>query len=276
MGRLTSYRWRIVQYILLIAAAAVMIFPFLWTIVTSLKPEGEIVRYPPGFLPEVWTFTNYIEIWVQLPFFTFLKNSVIFSIGVTFCTLLFDSMAAYAFARLQFRGRNPLFILVLCALMIPIQITMIPLFIMVNSLGWIDTYAGLIVPRLTNAFGIFMLRQFFVGLPRELDDAARVDGCNEFRLYWQIILPQAKSAMIALGIFNLMHSWNDLLWPLVITSTESMRTLTAGLTLLVGQHVVEYGLLTSSSILVLAPLIIAFLFAQKYFIQGITFTGIKG
>jgi multiple sugar transport system permease protein len=184
-------------------------------------------------------------------------------------------MAAYAFARLAFRGKNLLFVLVLVALMIPIQVTMIPLFIMLNDWGWINTYAALIVPRATNAFGIFMLRQFFVGLPKELNEAARIDGCSEFRIYWQIILPLAKPAIASLAVFHLMYNWNDLLWPLIITNSQEMRTLPAGLALFMGQHVVEYGILTAGAAIATAPLVIAYLAAQKYFVQGVAFTGLK-
>jgi multiple sugar transport system permease protein len=222
-----------------------------------------------------WTLVSYTNVWSRIPFLLFFKNSIIFSCSVTLISLWFDSMAAYAFARLAFRGKNSLFVLVLVALMIPIQVTMIPLFIMLNDWGWINTYAALIVPRATNAFGIFMLRQFFVGLPKELDEAARIDGCSEFRIYWQIILPLAKPAIASLAVFHLMYNWNDLLWPLIITNSQEMRTLPAGLALFMGQHVVEYGILTAGAAIATAPLVIAYLAAQKYFVQGVAFTGLK-
>lgn len=269
------YGWRMLLYSILIGAAIVIVFPFVWMIFTSFKPETEIVRFPPALWPESVSFTSYLDIWHRIPFLKFFKNSVIFASGVTLISLLLDSMAAYAFARLKFRGRNVLFVLVLVALMIPVQVTMIPLFIMLNKFGWIDTYAGLIIPRATNAFGIFMLRQFFIGLPKELDESARIDGCSEFRLYWQIIMPLAKPAIASLALFHFMYNWNDLLWPLIITNSDALRTLPAGLALFMGQHVVEYGILTAGAAIALAPLVIAFLMAQKYFIQGIAFTGIK-
>ncbi|BFT74559.1 carbohydrate ABC transporter permease [Paenibacillus sp. P36] len=263
------------QYLMLIAAAIVIAFPFVWMVLTSFKPENEIVHFPPTLLPSKMILDSYIHVWSRIPFLVFFKNSVIFSFSVTLISLLFDSMAGYAFARLSFRGRNKLFLLVLVALMIPVQVTIIPLFIMLSHFGWLNTFVGLIVPRATNAFGIFMLRQFLVGLPKELDEAARIDGCSEFRLYWQIILPLAKPAIASLALFHLMYNWNDLLWPLIITSTEDMRTLPAGLALFMGQHVVEYGILTAGAAIATAPLVIAFLFAQKYFIQGVAFTGMK-
>jgi multiple sugar transport system permease protein len=264
-----------ISYILLLLAAAAIAFPFLWMVLTSLKPESEIVRFPPALWPDTFTWSAYQDVWNRIPFLHYFKNTVVFSFGVTLVSLFFDSMAAYAFGRLQFRGRNFSFILVLVALMIPVQVTMIPLFIMLNHFGWINTLLGLIVPRATNAFGIFMLRQFFIGLPKELDESARMDGCSEFRIYGNIILPLAKPALASLALFHLMYNWNDLLWPLIMTSNDTLRTLPAGLALFMGQHVVEYGVLTAGATLAVAPLVIAFLMAQKYFIQGIAFTGLK-
>jgi multiple sugar transport system permease protein len=269
------YTLRSIQYIFLILIAIAIAFPFLWMVLASLRPESEIVQFPPTLLPSKITFTSFISVWNKIPFLTFFKNSVIFAFGVTFISLLFDSMAAYAFGRLSFPGRDKYFVIVLIALMIPVQVTIIPLFIMLSQWGWLNTFAGLIIPRATNAFGIFMLRQFFIGLPKELDEAARIDGCSEFRLYWQVILPLAKPAIFSLALFHLMYNWNDLLWPLIITSTVEMRTLPAGLALFVGTKVVEYGVVTAGATLATAPLVIAFLFSQKYFIQGVAFTGIK-
>jgi len=267
--------WRAAQYALLGVAAVVIAFPFVWMVLTALKPESEIVTFPPSLLPKHWTFDSFVHIWSRVPFLMFFKNSVVFAFGVTLLSLLFDSMAAYAFARLKFRGRNGLFVLILIALMLPVQVTMIPLFIMLNDWGWVDTYAGLIIPRATNAFGIFMLRQFFIGLPGELDEAARIDGSSELRLFARIILPLAKPAIASLFVFHLMYNWNDLMWPLIITNSQAMRPLPAGLALFMGQHVVEYGILTAGATIALAPLVIAFLTAQKYFIQGVAFTGLK-
>lgn len=269
------YPLRGVQYLLLILAAAVIAFPFIWMLLTSFRPENEIVRFPPTLLPSTITLDSYIHVWSRIPFLIFFKNSILFSFGVTLISLLFDSMAAYAFGRLTFPGRDRYFVIVLIALMIPVQVTIIPLFIMLSQWGWLNTFAGLIIPRAANAFGIFMLRQFFVGLPKELDEAARMDGCSEFRLYWQIILPLAKPALFSLALFHLMYNWNDLLWPLIVTSTESMRTLPAGLALFMGTKVMEYGIITAGATIATIPLVIAFLFAQKYFIQGVAFTGMK-
>lgn len=255
--------------------ALLVVFPFVWMLFTSLKPETDIAQFPPRLLPGVWTLDNYVNVWNRIPFARLLLNSVLFAGGVTIISLFLDSMAAYALARLRFPGRNVVFIAILVALMLPFQVMFIPLYVTVHDLGLLDTYSGLIIPRATNAFGIFMLRQFFLTLPKELDEAARIDGTSEFGIYWKIILPLSKPAIATLAVFHFMYNWNDFLWPLLITSSTQMRTLPTGLALFVGQHVVEYGVVMAGSVLTLLPLLIAFLFAQRYFIQGIAMTGIK-
>ncbi len=266
---------RVVLLALLVAAALLVVFPLAWMVFTSLKPESEVVQYPPTLLPDRWTIENYRDVWSRIPFGRFFINSVIFAGGVTVISLFLDSLTAYALARLRFPGRDLVFILILIALMLPFQVTFIPLYVTVNSLGLLDTYAGLIVPRATNAFGIFMLRQFFITLPRDLDEAARMDGASEFYIYRRIVLPLSGSALATLAVFHFMYNWNDFLWPLLVTSSTEMRTLPAGLALFVGQHVVEYALVMAGAVLAIAPLFVAFLFAQKYFVQGIALTGLK-
>jgi multiple sugar transport system permease protein len=201
---------------------------------------------------------------------------VIFAGSVTLLSLFFDSLTAYALSRLRFPGRDVIFVVILIAMMLPFQVTFIPLYVIVHALGLLNTYAGLIIPRATNAFGIFMLRQFFISLPRDLDEAARIDGASEFYIYSRIVLPLSGPALATLAVFHFMYNWNDFLWPLLITSTTDMETLPAGLALFVGQHVVEYAVVMAGAVRALAPLFVAFLFAQKYFIRGISLTGLKG
>jgi multiple sugar transport system permease protein len=189
--------------------------------------------------------------------------------------LIFDSMAAYALARLRFRGQNVAFWLVIATLMVPVQITLVPVFMTLFDLGWLNTYQGLIIPRATSAFGIFMLRQFFQSIPRELDEAARIDGAGHLRIYARIILPLAKPALATLAVLHFMNLWNDLLWPLVMTSSIDMRTLPAGLTLFGGQHVTDHAVLLAGATISLLPLAVAFFLAQKYFIRGVATTGLK-
>lgn len=270
-----SRLWTGVTVAILAIMALVIVFPFIWMMLTSFKPEAQIAQYPPKLFPDTWTLENYENVWSRIPFARLLLNSVILAGGVTLVSLLLDSMAAYALSRLEFPGRDAIFIVILIALMLPFQVMFIPLFVVVHDLGMLDSYSGLIVPRATNAFGIFMLRQFFMTLPRELDEAARIDGASEFGIYWRIILPLSGPALATLAIFHFMYNWNDFLWPLLITSSTEMRTLPAGLALFVGQHVVEYGVVMAGAVLTLLPLLVAFLFAQRYFIQGIAMTGIK-
>jgi len=265
----------ILLYLGLAIASLVMIFPFIWMLLTSLKPESEVVRYPPQIWPHVWTLVSYANIWSRVPFARFFLNTVIFAGGVTCISLFLDSLTAYAVARLRFPGRDAIFLGILALLMVPFQVTLVPLFNLIFQFGWLNTYAGLIVPRATNAFGIFMLRQFFITVPTELDEAARMDGANEFTIYWRIILPLSKSALATLAVFHFMYNWNDFLWPLIITTSTDMETLPAGLALFMGQHVIEYSLLCAGAALALAPLIIAFFAAQRYFVQGITLGAVK-
>lgn len=270
-----SRLWTAVTLIVLGVIALAIVFPFIWMLFTSFKPEAQIAQYPPKLFPDTWTLENYENVWHRIPFARLFLNSIILAGGVTIISLLLDSMAAYALSRLEFPGRDAIFIVILVALMLPFQVMFIPLFVVVHDLGMLDSYSGLIVPRATNAFGIFMLRQFFMTLPKELDEAARIDGASEFGIYWRIILPLSGPALATLAIFHFMYNWNDFLWPLLITSSTEMRTLPAGLALFVGQHVVEYGVVMAGAVLTLLPLLIAFLFAQRYFIQGIAMTGIK-
>jgi multiple sugar transport system permease protein len=260
--------------ILAVLALAVA-FPFIWMLLTSFKPENDIVQFPPRLWPVRWTLANYIDIWSRVPFARLFLNSILFAGGVTAVSLFLDSMTAYALSRLTFPGRDAIFVVILVALMLPFQVTFIPVFVTVHDLGLLNSFGGLIIPRATNAFGIFMLRQFFITLPRALDDAARIDGASEFYIYSRIILPLSGPALATLAVFHFMYNWNDFLWPLLITSSTEMRTLPAGLALFVGAHVVEYGVVVAGAVLALAPLLVAFLFAQRYFIQGIAMTGLK-
>jgi multiple sugar transport system permease protein len=264
-----------VTFVVLCVLALMIVFPFIWMLFTSLKPESEIAVFPPQLLPKTWTLANYENVWTRIPFARLFLNSVLFAGSVTAISLLLDSMSAYALARLEFRGRTVVFYVILIALMLPFQVMFVPLFVTVHDLGLLNSFGGLVIPRATNAFGIFMLRQFFLTLPKELDEAARIDGCGEFSIYWRIILPLSGPALATLAIFHFMYNWNDLLWPLLITSSLEMRTLPAGLALFVGSHVVEYGVVMAGAVLALLPLLIAFMFAQRYFIQGIAMTGIK-
>ena len=256
--------------------AVAVLFPFIWLLMTSIKPEGDIVIYPPRLWPTRITFEAYVDIWKAIPFARFFLNTVVFACGVTAVSLVLDSFAAYAFARLRFPGREVLFLLVLVTLMIPFQVTMIPVFALLHKLEWLNTFAALIIPRASNAFGIFLLRQFFKGIPVELEDSAFVDGASTWCIYWKIIIPLSRPALATLTIFHFMYNWNDFLWPLIMTTTVDMRTLPTGLALFMGRHVVEYALLMAGVVLSLIPITLAYFSAQKHFVEGIAMTGLKG
>jgi len=279
-----------VLHLVLAAGAVAMVLPFLWMISTSLKPESEIFRFPPVWIPSQWKWSNYVEAMRAAPFGRYFINTVIYAGGVTISNLLFCSMAAYAFARLRFPGRTPLFVLVLGTMMIPAQVTMVPVFVMLKHWpllggndalgagghGLLNTYTGLVLPGAVGAFGIFLLRQFFMTLPRELEDAARIDGCSEVGIYWRIILPLSKPALATLGIFTFTAAWNEFLWPLLIMSKESMKTLQVGLQVFQTQYTTRWDLLMAGTVLVTLPVLIIFLFGQRYFTRGIALSGMKG
>lgn len=263
--------YKIVMFLILI----MVMFPFFWLLVSSFKFERDIISFPPKILADKYTFENYIYVWQRIPLLAYIKNTVIFAGGVVISTLIFDSLAGYAFARMKFKGHTILFYLILLSMMVPYQVFMIPLYIEVFQLNLLDTYWGLILPRMTSAFGIFLMRSFFVSLPRDLEEAARVDGLNEFKIFFKIMLPLCKPALLSLGIITLMNNWNDLLYPLILTSSTDMRTLPAGLALLAGQNITDYGAVIAGSVISLLPLLIIYMFAQKYFVQGMAMSGLK-
>ena len=258
-----------------VVIALAVLLPIVWMAFTAFKPEADIVSYPPTLWPRELTFEHFSEVWERIPFARLYLNTIIFAGTVTVVSLLFDSMAAYALARLDFRGRGLVLVLILVLLMLPFQVTLIPLYDLLNSAGLTNTLPGLIIPRITNAFGIFFLRQFFLSLPKDLEEAARVDGASEWRIYSRIIMPLAKPALLTLGLFHFQYNWNDLLWPLIMSADVSSATLPAGLALFMGQHVVEYGLLMAGSLLSLLPVIAFFLIIQRSFVAGIATTGLK-
>ncbi len=266
----------VMKYVLLISVALLIAYPFIWMVVTAFKPEADIRSFPPTLFTDNYTLDNFKNIWERIPFLAYYKNTIIFAGSVTIISLFFDSMAGYAFARLHFKGRNALFALVLVTQMIPFQVIMVPLYSQLFHMNLLNSYIGLILPRATNAFGIFMMRQFFVGLPVGLEEAARIDGCTEFEIYWKIMLPLCKPAITTLAIFHFMYNWNDLLYPLILATRSDMKTLAAGLASFMGSHVVEYGIIMAGAVLSLLPIFVAYCLAQKTFVQGIAMTGMKG
>jgi multiple sugar transport system permease protein len=265
----------LLTHAVLYALALATVAPFLWMILTSFKDLGDILAYPPRWWPEHFQIENYVGAFQAAPFGRYYFNSILVALAVTGGQIVTCSLAAYAFARLQFRGRDILFYLFLGTMMIPGQVTMIPSFLMLHWLGWIDSYAALIVPGLASAFGTFLLRQFFLSIPRDLEDAASIDGCSRFGVLWRIILPLSRPALATLAVFTFMGVFNDFLWALVVVSSEEMKTVQLGLAIFRDRYQTDWGQLMAASVTATLPILLVFFFAQKYFIRGITLSGLK-
>lgn len=260
--------------IIYIMAGAVLV-PFIWMILTSLKDMSEIFVYPPRWLPKKFNFQNYVNAFKAAPFGRYYLNSLFVATTVTIGQLITCSMAAFAFARLRFWGRDLLFFIFLGTMMIPYNVTMIPSFMMLYWLGWVDSYQALIVPGLASAFGTFLLRQFFLTIPKELEEAAYIDGASKFQVLRKVIIPLSKPALATLAIFAFMGVFNDFIWALIVLNSEDLRTVQLGLSIFRDRYLTQWDLLMAGSVTAVLPILIVFFFAQKYFIQGITLSGIK-
>lgn len=265
----------ILKYLIVLMGCGIMILPFLWMVSTSLKERGATMVFPPTFLPENPMIENYQQVIDRFPMLIFMKNSIIVSLVTTVGTIVVASMAAYAFARMRFKGRNLLFLLYLSTMMIPSQVIMIPQFILLKNLGWIDTYQGLILPNIFGVFGVFLMRQAFLNIPIELEEAAFMDGANHWTVFIKVDFPLVKPTIATLFIFTFMQSWNNYLWPLIATSSREMATLPLGLSLLQGRWSTNWNLVMAGVVISVIPILAVYLFAQKYFIQGMTMSGMK-
>ena len=265
----------VLTHVLLYGLAILTVAPFIWMVLTSFKEMSEIFSYPPTWWPENFTFENYTNAFSAAPFGRFYGNSLFVAIAATVGQLITCSLAAYAFARMEFKGRDVLFYLFLGTMMVPAHVTMIPSFMILHGLGWIDTYLALIVPMLASAFGTFLLRQFFMTIPKELEEAAFIDGCTRWGVLWRIILPLSKPALATLAIFTFMTVFNDFIWPLIVLNSEDMYTVQLGLAIFRDRYSIEWGNLMAGSVVATLPILLVFFFAQKYFIQGITLSGLK-
>lgn len=264
-------------YLLIVCGAFIFTLPFLWMISTSLKPEYDIFVLPPKWIPNPPLWKNYPEGWTILPFNLFLKNTLIIVINNLIGNLISCSLVAYGFSRLRHPLKDALFMVLISTMMIPYSVTMIPLFIFYNKLGWVNTFKPLMIPPWFGyPFFIFLLRQFFMGLPRELDEAAKIDGCSNWRIYWNIILPLSKPALATVAIFSFLGNWNDFLGPLIYLSSQEKYTIAIGLNLFRGQYFTYMGYMMAVSVLTVLPVIVIFLLAQQYFIRGIVMSGLKG
>jgi multiple sugar transport system permease protein len=272
-GRLIG---RALAHAVLIVGAVFMVIPFIWMISTSLKTEDQVFVMPPVWLPPNPVFSNYARLFETVPFGRYLFNSAFVSITVMAGELITSSISAFAFARLQFWGRDKIFAMYLATLMIPFHVRLIPIFLVMKFLGWLDTYWVLTIPHIFTVYGVFLFRQFFLTIPQELEDAARIDGCGHLRVLFNIILPLSGPVVATLAVFSFLAQWNDFLWPLIMTSSQSMRVLSVGLAQLQNEYFTLWTLLMAGAVVSLIPTLLLFLFAQKYFVQGITISGMKG
>ena len=268
---------RVLVYALLILGTLVTLVPFIWILATSLKPASEIVRMPPTFFPENWTLNSYMTIFndPKIPLARFYLNSALVAIGRVIITLFLSSLVGYVFAKYNFRGKNLLFGFILIQLMVPFTVIMIPAYLILVQLRLIDTLWGLVIPTMVDAFGIFLMRQFIETFPNDLIDAARIDGSGEFGIYRKIVLPNLGAALATLGIFTFMTTWNDYLWPLIVITTHEKRTLPLLLTWYNSQHGQRYDLTMAASILVLIPVLIVYVFFQRWIVRGVALSGMK-
>jgi multiple sugar transport system permease protein len=266
----------IVINVLLVATALLTVLPLLWMVSASLMPTGEATVYPPRLLPSRLTLEHYRELFTRMNFGRSFANSMIIAVGTTAFSLLLNSMAGYAFAKLRFGGRDRLFNALVSALVIPTQVGMLPLFLMLKSVRLVNSYWGVILPSMAGIFGIFMIRQFMLSIPDDLIDAARIDGASEWRIYWSIILPLARPILVTLAIFSFMSAWNDFMWPLIVLTDSARYTLPVAVANLVGEHVQDTELMMASSVLTVLPVLLLFLSLQRHYIAGIMVGSVKG
>ena len=274
--RLSSGRraaW-IILNVAIIAGAIVMVFPFLWTVVTSINP-GAGLGGAPSLWPDNPSLQAYATLFTERPFARIVGNSLLLAVATTLAQLVTSATAAYAFSRLPFRGQNVVFALYLATLMIPLQVLIVPLFVEIKTLGLINTYVGALLPTIASAFGIFLLRQAVNQVPRELDEAATLDGAGHFRIFWSIILPNIRPALATLTVFAFMGSWNRFLWPLIVLRTPELQTLPVALAGLQGQYTTAWDVVMAGSVVSILPMLALYIFAQKYVIQGVASSGLK-
>lgn len=267
-------------YAFLTAGAVTMVGPFLWMVATSLKNPGDVFSYSKSWwqewIPTKFVWQNYTKAWHVVPFAKFYLNSIFVSLSITLGQVATSAMAAYAFARLHFPGRDRLFFAYLATMMVPGAVTMIPVFILLQKFGWVDTFKAMILPSMFTAYGTFMLRQFFMTLPRDLEDAAKIDGCSYIGIFWRIILPLSHPALATLTTFTFMGSWMSFMWPLIVMNTHEKFTLPIGLAYFQSLHGTDWTLLMAGSIMMILPILAVFIFNQRFFVEGIKLSGIKG
>ena len=280
--RWPAVHWRrlsrsMAMHAILVVALLVVIVPVAWTVSTSLKPAAEVYAYPPKWIPSRLVWQNYVDAWNGAPFDQYAINSVIVTGTIMVSQLVFAALAAYVFARLQFPGRDLIFIAFLATMMVPTQVLVVPTFLIFNALGWINEYPALITPFLVSAFGVFLIRQSFLVVPQELVDAARIDGAGHGRIIWNVLIPTSTPAFVSFALLTFTWRWNDYFWPLIMTNSTDMRTLPVGLVFLrTSEGSINWNVVMAATVFVIAPIMLLFIMLQKYFVQGVTQSGIKG
>ena len=274
-GRRQPEYGKIIVYIILVLGCAITLAPFVWMFLTSMKTQVEAISIPPSILPRRWLLDAYTSLPDKLPFFQMYWNTILTSVIIVAGQLLLCSIAGYAFARIQFPGRNFLFVLCLSVLMIPSSFMILPQYLIIQKMGLLNTLHAIYLPNLFSAFGTFLMRQFFMSIPLELEDAARIDGCGHARIYSRIMLPLIKPGLVSLGVLTLRFAWNNLMWPMIVNTEKSKMTLTAGLSYLQGQYITDYPSIMAGALLATIPLIVIYAIFQRQFIEGIALTGIK-
>ena len=268
--------WSFLRVLILVLVMLAILIPTLWMFLSAFKPMKEIIAYPPRFFPEKWTFGNFEKVFTRIDLSRYIVNTCIYAVVSTILSVFINALAAYGFARFDFPGKQPLFFLVLGTMMIPFQVIMVPLFLEVYQLGMFDSYAGLILPKLAIAMSIFMMRASFETLPVELDEAARIDGMKDFQILARIMIPLVKPTLVTMIVLNVNGAWNDLLWPLLVTSSAKMRMLANGLALFAGKDTTMYGAAFAGAVVSVVPMMLLYIFGSRYFVEGVTTSGLKG
>ena len=266
---------QIIAFVILTLGLVVVLFPFFWMILSAFKSQMDVYSYPPSWFPKVWNFDNFGKVFEMVPFGRYYINSIITTILATFGQLWVSIFAAYSLSRLNFPFKKTIFSFILSTMLMPFVVTMIPTFLIVSGLHWIDTYQGLIVPFLFSGFSIIFLTQFFMSIPMDLQDAARIDGCGYFRILFAVILPNTRSAIATITLFTFLGQWRSYIWPLIVTNTTEMRTLPIGLRYLISEGGSEYHLMMAASLMAIVPVLLLYIFSEKQFIKSVTMTGLK-
>ena len=266
---------RLIVYVVLVIVAIAINLPFFWMVITAFKNESDVFSMPPKFYPTVYDFRNFVRAFKIVPIARYLFNTLVVSVSVTLLQLVLNTLAAYGLARIEFKGRNLVFLAIVGTLMVPPEVTLVPLYILIRKMGMVNTFRALIIPFMSSAFGIFLLRQFFMTIPKELEDAARIDGCGRLRILWHVMIPLSKPALWTMALYTFLAHWNSYMWPLVVINNDQKQVIQVGISRFASMWETEWTLQMASSTVAIVPIIVFFFFVQKQFIEGISISGMK-